>query len=453
MIPSIPAPPPTVGNNGNVEIETAFDPIAATESAIKFLTEQLPDCKTENTPAFFLVSTCQFGFPELKGKQGLNEELRIKLLKILKKCQDKTPEAAILFAELVDGFINCQPTQQATIDRVYGKLNRVSFASDLGLAFDDLKQDVLDETIKSFYPKCETASDNTPWDQFPHIKMGYLVALGGHLGFSDKTMLQIAKNDKFHRKHTDIEKENPGKFIKIFNEKLFSARVHFLMNMAKELNRDEDKIAAQDSLYSDWVKTSTEKFTNCFYDEDSIVHKWFNPPTKKQEEATTFYFSPYDVLRMLKEIGDKDKTGKMVKIDPSFEKELLVSLDKAISIRNDLKSLYEKLESQPTNKPIKWKIKDNQKSCLAKDEWLQNISLTIKTEEEKIKTTEEKIETKKRIVITLQNTEGFNSFGKKGQWFSLMLPEGSFRVNTKDGEPTGKQLDELKILIDHFNKL
>lgn len=409
------------------QLDAEINNVAKEMAALTFISAKIPP----GTTRAYLASAYQNGFPRLveQGATELNGSLITQLRHILEKCQDGSPEAELIFSDLSNGFIACQATQQRTVAEVYkkiqdGQYEGKSFVSVLGIPFKNLNGHVLDRTIEALYPKSVDASDATPYLQFEHVKMGFLAVLGGHFGLGDATMLGIAESDPHRYKPSAAE---VNQFKQEFTERLRKEQVKFLTDMANQLNNPAAGTSKPGSAYSLWVDdpahpSRAAKFRDCFYEDEYRDYPGLNAPTSDQEDMTDFYFSPKDVITMLDEMGGLDSTAKeRLQVFVDLTKEKKTSAPVAVSpvavvnskeskealIKDSLAALVLELE------------KDKKSFRMLKTEGGITYSVGFKKEGAK-------------TIVTIQDSEGYDTSGFAGVWCSLMLPDNTLRINKQD---------------------
>lgn len=410
------------------QLDVALDKATKEASAMVLIGAKLPPGLTRS----YLASAYTNGFPRLvqQGATELNNLLIDQLQQILEKCQDGSPEADLVFSDLASGFVGCQATQQRTVAEVYqkiqdGQYEGKSFSSVLSVPFKNLNGHVLDRTIETLYPQSTTASDATPHLQFEHVKMGFLAALGDQLKLGDATMLGIAKSDPHRYKPSALEVDQ---FMQEFAKKFEHEQVKFLTDMANQLNDPTVGASNAGSAYLLWVNDPSHparaaKFASCFYDEDTHQdYPGLSAPTSDQEDMSHFYFSPDDVITMLDEMGGLDLTAKEgLKASVALSKQQNASAslpvspivamnskqDKESSIKSSLAALIMNLE------------KSGESFRRLKTASGVDYSVTLKKEGGK-------------QIVTVQDSEGFDTAGFAGVWCSLMLPDNTLRVNKQD---------------------
>lgn len=142
----------------------------------------VPHTRHHNKASYFVLQTYDNGLPDFKNNAALNSTIRNELrqlVTLIKNQTDPTVQENLL-RRLTEGFTDCQPVMQRTINTLLTELSsyELGFKEIIHARIQNFKNDMLETVLYELHP--DMKSD--PFLQMPHLKSGYLTSVGAQFG-------------------------------------------------------------------------------------------------------------------------------------------------------------------------------------------------------------------------------------------------------------------------------
>lgn len=258
-----------------------------------------------------IFNTLKNGFPSLDGTPDQKrhiDALRMILFRLKEDISSKdlkvSSKAKRVEERLAKAFTDCQAVQTREVMAIYNELlDRGTLGEALSAEWQSYKETQFDLWIMERHPETLATAGLQQWQEFPHLKSGYLSIFGEALGLLN---VEAAKRDTHQaRQNYVLISSTKEQVIQDFKERLKAGE--FIGQICSSINNDKE-----DALVTKFGKSiGNESFG--FYDPSKSYSYSeggktirLAPPSEDQSYSMKPYISPREVALALEGIISVD---------------------------------------------------------------------------------------------------------------------------------------------------
>ena len=208
----------------------------------------------------------------------------------------------ILLMNLIEGLTECIPVAQQRIDGMYQKfVGSSGFEAGFEAFIRTQKEQAVDRVLHRMYPRFEASgydpSSDSPWNQFPHLKNGFVKVLGRERGFR----LEGADADR-HANYVDPSTRRED-FLRFFDEEFSIPKL--IQEFVCQVNGPAADAWSRDINNEDFYKWCGDNGLGeeCVYQEE-LAYPSYSPALEEaHRDLTAAYITEQTALSVFERLG------------------------------------------------------------------------------------------------------------------------------------------------------